>query len=332
MRYFGSKSSTVNSLYNLISARIPKGTFCDPFGGIGVVGSFFKGKGYSVWSGDILLFAYYFQVARIVLDDIPSFRSLREKLNLESVSDIIRLLNTTEIEHGWFFNEYAIKRQFFTTTNAKRIESCWIMINRWAEEKLVDDNEYAFLVASLIDSMDRVANTAGTYYAYLKTWTRKALRSFRYTMLPYTQGNEKCQSYRYSAEDLVSKRHYNVLYLDPPYNDRSYAHYYHLPETVAHRTKPIVHGMAGIPTAVGGSSDFNRVTRAKYSLEELLQLASFDLLVFHYSDGGIIGPDELRGVFTPYGKVEEYIIESKGYTVKKIPRKINHRIYIVGHG
>ena len=44
MRYFGSKVSSVEKIYQIISAIIPSGSLCDPFGGIGTVGSFLSLK------------------------------------------------------------------------------------------------------------------------------------------------------------------------------------------------------------------------------------------------------------------------------------------------
>src|SRR5437588_3581988 len=133
MRYFGSKFSTVESIHNLISERIPSGTFCDPFGGMGVVGSYFKSKGYTVWSGDILTFAYYFQIARVETNKEPSFRKICEELNLKSAIEVVGFLNTNYLSDGWFVEEYSEKRGFFTRRNAQAIEACSYYINEWSK-------------------------------------------------------------------------------------------------------------------------------------------------------------------------------------------------------
>ena len=84
MRYLGSKGSVVETVYELVSALVPKGTFCDPFGGIGVVASRFKRAGYSVWTGDVLHAAHCFQVARIGLSQPPRLMAVRRHVGLES--------------------------------------------------------------------------------------------------------------------------------------------------------------------------------------------------------------------------------------------------------
>ena len=73
MRYFGSKTMLLDRIGVITSDCIKTGCFCDPFGGIGTVGSYMKSKGYRVVSGDILQFAHFFQVARIEQNDLPSF-------------------------------------------------------------------------------------------------------------------------------------------------------------------------------------------------------------------------------------------------------------------
>jgi len=41
-------------------------------------------------------------------------------------------------------------------------------IEEWENKKLINNNEYYFLIASLIESIDKYANTASIYGAFLK--------------------------------------------------------------------------------------------------------------------------------------------------------------------
>ena len=332
MRYFGSKASTTEQVYEIISDRIPAGTFCDPFGGIGTIGSFFKSKGFSVWGGDLLTFAHCFQIARLETNRIPSFHSLRKAMNLASVAAVIDSLNQESRQKGWFVEEYAKKRHFFTEENAARIEACRVRIEEWFNKKLLTKKERAILVASLINSMDRVANTAGTYYAYLKKWHRKALRTFRFTLIPFTSGNNNCVCFLGEAQALVSKRFFDVVYLDPPYNGRSYARYYHLPETLALGEIPEIHGKSGMPNTERAISDFNRPQYAKNALERILENARFRLLAFHYSDDGLIRQQDIEEILSNYGRIENYILDSKGYITSNIKRNTKQHLYLVDYG
>lgn len=329
MRYFGSKVSVIEHLYSLVSKTAPKGSFCDPFGGIATIGSYFKAKNYKVYSGDQLTFAHFFQVARIAQNSLPKFETLCDALELEHYQEIINLLNSLKCKNGWLVKNYVHQRRFFTPQNGGKIEACWQTIKSWNEEGWLTYEENAILTASLINNMDRVANTAGTYYAYLKDWYRKALRPFHFDLLDYTRGNPNCKCFLCDATNLVERYKFDVLYLDPPYNERSYASYYHLPETIALGETPRVQGKSGIPCTQYPRSAFNRKNEALNALKGLLDATHFRLLVFHYSDEGIIPSNELRELFNKFGSVEEYILEGDGYTNKSKSRKVKHRIYLV---
>ena len=137
MRYLGSKSYTVDKIYSIVHNRIETGSFCDPFGGLGIVGSYFKKHGYSVWTSDILVFAHYFQIARIELGSYPEFSLLKKHLCVKSILDTVDVLNSLKPNIGWFVKEYADERQFFTIENACRINACWKTINKWRSNGLL---------------------------------------------------------------------------------------------------------------------------------------------------------------------------------------------------
>jgi adenine-specific DNA-methyltransferase len=329
MRYFGSKASVIKAIHNLVSKRMPSGAFCDPFGGIGSVGSYLKSKCYNVWSGDILYFAHFFQIARLKYSRPLPFERLIGKLSLENCDDLMRYLNSIKPQNGWFVNEYSEKRHFFTDRNARKIQACRRKIRSWAQKGWLNYDEHAVLLASLINSMDKVANTAGTYYAFLKKWYRKALNDFQFEIMPPVFSKTKGYCFHEPAKSLVRRRYFDILYLDPPYNQRSYAHYYHLPETIALETTPKLYGMSGIPRNILTSSEFNRPREARNALIDILNNASFGLLIFHYTDDGILTPQEIRGILYSYGRIEDCLLDSQGYTTKAKPRSVKHHLYMV---
>jgi adenine-specific DNA-methyltransferase len=327
MRYFGSKASTLEGIERLVRTRVPRGTFCDPFGGIATVGAHFKSLGYQVFSGDMLRFAHYFQIARIEYSCAPSFQRLLEAIGMETPADVASYLNALTPRCRWFVREYALRRRFFTLPNAAQIDAIWRQIVIWRKSSLISHHEAAFLLASLINSADMVANTAGTYYAFLKKWHRKAVKDFRFDLLLPTRGL-KGHSFFGDAIDLVRLREYDVLYLDPPYNDRCYAGYYHLPETLASGRWRHVHGKSGVPTR-SPRSDFSSPIHAADALHELLESARFKLLVFHYSDSGIIAPQVVRNILRKYGRYQSFKLNATGYTTDSVHRDITHRVYVV---
>jgi len=333
MRYFGSKTSTLDPLEKLITERIPGGSFCDCFGGVGTVGAKFKALGFRVVTGDMLLFAHYFQVARVQQDGELEFLRLRAAHKLGGSHEVATYLNGLVPSDGWIVAEYARNRSFFTVENAMRIQACWNSIVEWDRSNLLTGDERATLIASLIERADRVANTAGTYYAFLKNFTRKALQSFEFQLLKPTPGLHRCSAFLGDAECLVEREEYDVLYLDPPYNGRVYSRYYHLPETLAHGEVPSeLSGKAGLPVGEKQFSAFNRRRTALDALDILLRKARFRLLVFHYADDGLIEPGELRERFGRFRRFDEYLLTSKGYSVQRTSRTVDHRVYLIENG
>ncbi|WP_169725346.1 DNA adenine methylase [Fundidesulfovibrio putealis] len=329
MRYFGSKTSVVEQIYSVVSGKIPSGSFCDPFGGIGTVGSYFKQKGYAVITGDILEFAHTYQVAKIEQDSCPTFERLKSVLKISNEMEITDYLNAVKPVTGWLTREYGVQRKFFTKYNARRIDACYIKILNWKKKGLLTKYEYSTLIASLINSVDKVANTAGTYYAFLKSWHRKASNPFCFELITPSIGASGCRSYRMDASAMVKAYSSDILYLDPPYNGRSYARYYHLPETIALGLQPAVTGLSGMPVYDFRRSKFNSARSATKALEDLLKFSKFRVLVFHYSDDGFISPMDAKKILQLHGLVTEFEINATGYTSTKRSRSVKHRMYLV---
>jgi len=312
----------------MISGRITHGTFCDPFGGIGTVGAHFKSAGYQVHTGDQLQFAKCFQVARIQCSRVPRFAALCQELTLNGWREVFAYLNELAPVEGWFQNEFAVKRSFFSPLNAGKVEAVRRCIRHWEVHNLIKGTEREYLLACLINSADRVANTAGTYYAFLKDWHRKAKQNFEMTPIIPASG-QPGKAFLGDALELVGSGEFDVVYLDPPYNERCYAGYYHLPEFMASGASwKKLHGLSGISRS-GVRSAFNSKSTAADALGELVRSAHFRLLVFHYSDDGLITPREAKQILSTRGTVHSRGLRSVGYTTQCVRREIMHRVYLV---
>ncbi|HEY4428993.1 MAG TPA: hypothetical protein VGN08_12380, partial [Solirubrobacteraceae bacterium] len=138
-----------------------------------------KERGFRSVCGDHLAFAHAFQVARVESQRLPRFAGLRGK-GLNGAEEVREALDRGSPADGWLVREYAMKRRFFAAANAGKIEAARQRIIGWRRERLLTAREHAVLLASLINSADRVANTAGTYYSHLKHWDRKALLPWRF--------------------------------------------------------------------------------------------------------------------------------------------------------
>lgn len=311
MRYLGSKTMLLDEIVKITEDYTVGGVFCDPFGGIGTVGSCMKRHGFEVITGDILYFAHCFQVALIERNEEIELNNVVPGYKKAFAKDIEQYLNMLPIKNGWFVEEYASKRKFFTIENAVHIQACINCILGWKEK--INESEYKILMASLIQSMDKVANTAGTYYAYLKQYYRKAKREFHFQVLPIIDGNAKCRTYLRDANQLVKENKCDVLYLDPPYNERSYRRYYHLPEAVALGIKPKPIGKSGIYVEENEISPYNQKRNAKEAFARLIANADAGCIIFHYTDNGLIDIEDAKKILVKRGRLDEFYFDSKGY-------------------
>lgn len=329
MRYLGSKTLLTQQIFELVGPYERGAVFCDPFGGIGTVGSYMKQQGFRVISGDLLQFAHCFQKALIQMNEIPSFRNVIEAEHIYVGME--KYLNSLIADTGWLVEEYSNKRKFFTIDNAKHIQGCINAIWDWRLENRIDEDEYAFLIASLINSTDKVANTAGTYYAYLKEYGRKARRPFCFRFLQPYKGDFSCDCVLEDANSLVSRQNCQILYLDPPYNERDYAGYYHLPETIARGNVPNATGKSGISVRSGERSAYITKARVMAAFSDLIDRCHCDMILFHYTDQGLLKEEFVRAILSEKGKIEEHYFNCKGYRTSKSDQTMHsqHHVYKV---
>ena len=113
------------------------------------------------------------------------------------------------------------------------------------KEKL-NEKEFCILLASLIYSADRCANTVGHYDAYFK---KENLRSsFEFELIqPIITGALDARTIKIFREDsnkLARKIKCDVVYIDPPYSSRQYSRFYHVLENIVEWKKPTLYGVA----------------------------------------------------------------------------------------
>jgi len=326
MRYLGSKTLLLSQIVKLVEGYGNQGILCDPFGGIGTVGSYMKSKGYRVITGDILNFAHCFQIALIENNKIPEFLGVKREIGMENIE---QYLNMQVSKKGWLVDEYAIKRKYFTEKNAIHIQGCINCINDWNDRGILQTGEYEVLVASLIQSFDKVANTAGTYYAYLKNYYRKANNTFRFLLINPTDGKNECKAYLLDANELVKNQQCDILYLDPPYNARNYGRYYHLPETVSLGVEPIPQGKCGMYIYRKTESAYNKKLKATEAFIDIIDSTRAKCVIFHYTDNGIINCGDARDILQKKGIVDEFYFDCKGYNTAPGGKECQHHIFRV---
>jgi len=340
MRYIGSKVSTLPWIAQLIEERAPSAhSVCDPFAGTCTVARHFKARGMRVVTGDLLKVSHVLQIATLGFDTPPSFAALmasgeiRDDSGVHPADAVLSRLQELRTPGGYFEEEFSAAgpagRMFFSDENARRIDAASAGIASWQQLGLLDEREEAWLRAALILAADRVANTAGTYYAHLKSLGRKALKPLTLRCPPVTAAGSSGGCHNADALEVVTRSHTDVLYLDPPYNERDYARYYHLPDTLARGDAPAASGRSGVPYRQNAASSFYRTAQAGDALSQICAAANARYILVHYTTDGIISHDRIVDSLRCRGEVRFEDRRVRAYSSDRAggTREAWHRIY-----
>lgn len=337
MRYIGNKTNLLNKINQVIKEHCD-GTekiFCDLFSGTSSVARFFKNK-YKIISNDMLYFSYVLQRATILNNEVPSFTKLKESLNTTNILNYLETVNIEDKKFKSFIcDNYSpnnnCERMYLTPENAKRIDYIRNTMEEWKKEKLINENEYFYLLASLIEGVPFISNITGTYGAYLKNWDKRAFKKFEMIRLNVINNHEENECYQEDANELIKKVQGDILYIDPPYNARQYLPNYHLLETIARYDEPQINGKTGIRTYVEEKSNYCIKSKVYHELEELISNAKFKHIVMSYNQEGILKREEIEQILKKYGDentYQLYQIPYKQYQNKLTQKMEEHYEYI----
>jgi|GEM_PF-64784 len=129
------------------------------------------------------------------------------------------------------------RRNYFSERNGRRIDFILSHIRYWWKEGLLSEQGKCTLISILLDSMERCANTNGTYHDFCRqTFEERAKQPYRthfpnYFGLLYAK-QKHWAGCKDSLQFIREVPAHDVLYIDPPYNFRQYTAYYHLPNFI----------------------------------------------------------------------------------------------------
>lgn len=340
MRYIGNKTNLLKNINKVIKDNCDgnEKVFCDLFSGTSSVARFFKNR-YKIISNDILYFSYVLQRATITNNEIPDFEKIKNKLNVENVLDYLETININRKKYKTFiYDNYSpndnCERMYLTSENAKRIDYIRTTIEKWKKENLIKENEYFYLLATLIEGVPFVSNITGTYGAYLKDWDKRAFKKFEMIRLNVVNNNEENECYREDANELIKKVSGDILYIDPPYNSRQYLPNYHLLETIARYDEPKINGKTGIRTYTEEKSNYCIKSKVYDELEELIKNAKFKHIIMSYNQEGLLKKEEIEQILKKYGDKDTYKLYQIPYKqyenklTKKIEKHYEYIFYI----
>lgn len=208
----------------------------------------------------------------------------------------------------------AADRVFYTKENARRLD----LYRQSIENEDVQLRD--FLLGPLLSEASIHANTAGVFKGFYKSRQtgvgqfggsgRDALSRITAPIVlrapvlsQYSSRVKVLQTDANTLPDLLGD--FDLVYLDPPYNQHPYGSNYFMLNLLVDYTEPRdISKVSGIPTD-WRRSRYNQRQYASSSLRDLIYRINARYILISYSDEGFIPISEMREMLSVVGKVEE---------------------------
>ena len=311
MRYLGNKVSMIPDIEKLLQDKDLIGknmTFFDAFCGSGSVSDYMK-QYFNIISNDNLTWSTIYTRGRVCAENCTF-----KKLGFDPFEYFNS--NNEKIE-GFIYKTYAptlTNRMYFTAENAGRIDYFRQTIQKWYDSNLLSEDEYAYLLACLIESVSDVSNTAGVYGAFLKKWDSRATKAISFNRVDHIPVIPKgFTAFNSKIEDIIDEVECDILYLDPPYTQNQYGTQYHLLETLILDDSPKVSSVTGSRSTAPMRSDWSKEYKVNILLDKILAKTKAKYVVLSYNNDGFMSKDFIEAVLKRYGKAETYSFTSVSY-------------------
>lgn len=288
MDYIGSKAKLNDWIFDILFSNYinfnkrKSLTFLDACAGTGCVSRYAAKENFNIIANDIMEYSRCITSGSLLM---------RSSLILETAKHINEMNNLRGID-GFFYNEYSKtgNRLYFTDENASKIDACRIYIEENVDNNIIKD----YLIYCLIEAVSRVSNTAGVYGAFLKKFKKRALDSLIIKFEDFfTAKNSKI--YSEDIKNLLNNEMgEDILYIDPPYNERQYGSNYHIYETIARYDNPKVKGVTGLRNWTKESKSLfcSKETCLNFTID-IFKNTTAAVILLSYSSEGIMSYSEL---------------------------------------
>lgn len=307
LNYIGCKHTLYNTLFEVCKENVDdmsSKTFLDLFAGTGVVGYNMLNKFKNCYGNDLEYYSYVINYALLCCNFTERIKQIIDECNkLEKIEGLIYLN---------FSPNNTCERMFFTNDNAKKADAIRKYIQKKFDEKIIDEKEFYFILASLLVSIDKVANTSCVYGAYLKKFKASSLKDL--ILVPIHNKsviNENNLVFNNLAEKFAEKdaSFYDVIYMDPPYNQRQYsANYSPLNYIASYDEKIVLNGKTALIDGYN-KSNFCKKTEVKKSFEKLISGVKCNTLIISYNNEGLLSVEEFKKILLKKGSVKLYKIQ-----------------------
>lgn len=232
-RYIGSKTKLLNWIFEKIQENTKGNSFCDIFAGTGVVAQRALTHYKNIIVNDILysnniIYEAFWGIGEY---DINKLILYKDKFNTLKF----------DLNDNYFSINYGNK--YFGINDSKIIGYIRELLDEEFVMKKLNKKEYNILLASLIYSIDKIANTVGHYEAYRKVDVLDERFEFKLLNIK-NDFSRKVKIYKEDANIVCKKIEADIFFIDPPYNSRQYSRFYHLIENLVKWNKPKLYGEA----------------------------------------------------------------------------------------
>lgn len=309
LNYIGSKYQLLEWIERAIKDKTGWSDFngkiiADLFSGTGIVSYHFRNKGATTLSNDAELYSSIITHAFACSEYNIVCKEFIEKINKEIVENLYKDC------FGFITKNYSPyeenERMFFTVDNAQRID--YIKSRIMDSKECLTENDYKFLLASLLLSADNVSNVPAVYGCYLKNFKTKATKQLILSPIHCLSELANLDSVVYNldilSDDIKKNIKCDLVYLDPPYNERQYSKNYFPLNMIAFEGKmPELKGKTGIPDNCFSSSFCKKISVVEESFKELFATLDTKWIVLSYNSESIVPKDKLVELMEGYGEV-----------------------------
>lgn len=272
-RYTGSKLKIKDWIKNLITENCHNSkSFCDIFAGTAIITDEMLSQYDNFVLNDLLysnevIYKAFYKNETYNIDRLFEFQTKYQNLNKDDLQD-----NYVSENFGG---------KYFELGDARAIG--FIRQDIEDNKRTLNEREYCILIASLLYSFDKCANTVGHYEAYFKN--KEIVRTFKYELItPYDtlELNKKIDIYRADANKLATQINSDIVYIDPPYSSRQYSRFYHVLENITKWEKPELFGSALKPAPENMSEYCS--SSAKKAFSDLISKLNCKYIVVSYNN------------------------------------------------
>ena len=230
-RYIGCKTKLVDWIFSLIDEHTHDvHTFCDIFAGTGVVAH------RALQKYDWVIVNDFLHSNNVIYRAFFAPTEWDEK-KVQNIIDDFNAINPNKIRENYFSKNFG--GNYFYHNTAKIVG--YIRGRLKKMQSTLTEKEYSVLMASLIYSIDRHANTMGHFDAFHHK--EPAAHQFQMRMIN-AEMYDNVEIHQEDANQLARHLNVDLTYLDPPYNSRQYSRFYHVYENLVQWKRPQLYGAA----------------------------------------------------------------------------------------